>query len=507
MRLQPSKKVRNIILFSSLLAFSAAMPVLWHTPIANAEINGPASDFADLAEKLSPAVVNISTTQVIKGAVGGGKQPQEIPQLPPGSPFEPFFKDFFDQEGQALTPRKAVSLGSGFIIDAAKGLVVTNNHVIANADEVTVILHDDTSLKAKILGKDEKTDLAVLKVETAGKKLVDVKWGNSDAMKVGNWVMAIGNPFGLGGTVTAGIVSARARNINAGPYDDFIQTDASINRGNSGGPMFNTKGEVIGINTAIFSPSGGSVGIGFAIPSNLAEPVVRQLIDFGRTKRGWIGVRIQSVDEVIADSIGLKQAEGALVTGMIPGSPAEKAGLQRNDVIVEFNGVPIKEMRRLPRLVAGVPVGKSADLKIWRNKEFITRKIEVAELEAAEDAGLIDKNPTASEEKPDTGAGTMLAEVGLTVNNLTAATRERYQIDSAVKGVLITAVVAGSNAAERGVTAGDVIVEVNQTEVHTPQDVRKIVDQAKKEKKPLLVLLERQGDQRILGLKLEAEKK
>jgi len=278
-------------------AAEASAPVRLNAPA----INAPANGFADLAERLLPAVVNISTTQTVTPKHGGPKGGPELPQFPPGSPFEDFFKDFFDRQGKEpnAAPRRATSLGSGFIVDAKKGLVVTNNHVIQDADEITVILHDDTNLRAEVIGRDTKTDLALVKIPTTH-PLVAVGFGDSDLMRVGDWVLAIGNPFGLGGTVTAGIVSARARDINSGPYDDFIQTDASINRGNSGGPMFNLAGEVIGINPAIFSPTGGSVGIGFAIPSALARTVVAQLVEFGHTRRGWLGVRIQGVTPEIA---------------------------------------------------------------------------------------------------------------------------------------------------------------------------------------------------------------
>ena len=272
--------------------------------------------FADLAEKLLPSVVNISTTQVIEGRPG-----MELPKLPPGSPFEDFFKEFFDRNQPQHRSRRATSMGSGFVI-SADGYVITNNHVIQDADEITVILHDDTRLKAELVGRDAKTDLAVLKVKPKG-KLKAVKFGDSDAARVGDWILAIGNPFGLGGTVTAGIISARGRDINAGPYDDFFQTDASINRGNSGGPMFNLKGRVIGINTAIFSPSGGSVGIGFAIPASVASPVIKQLIKHGQVRRGWLGVHIQAVTDEIAETLGLKKASGALVASIIPDGPAE----------------------------------------------------------------------------------------------------------------------------------------------------------------------------------------
>ena len=322
--------------------------------IANAK-SAPDS-FANLAEKLSPSVVNISTTTVIE------QRNREIPSFPPGSPFEDFFKQFEKPNGKK---RKAQSLGSGFIIDET-GYVITNNHVIDNAEKIMVILYDDTSFEARVVGKDPKTDVALLKIEPKKTKLNAVKFGNSNDLRVGDWVMAIGNPFGFGGTVTAGIVSARGRNLS-GSYDDYIQTDASINRGNSGGPLFDMNGKVVGINTAIFSQSGGSVGIGFAVSSNLAKQVTDQLKEFGRTKRGWLGVLIQEISKEIADSLGMESAKGALVSSATEGGPAEKAGVKTGDVILKFNNIAIENMKELPKVVAGTPVGKSVPLVILRN--------------------------------------------------------------------------------------------------------------------------------------------
>ncbi|WP_375731161.1 Do family serine endopeptidase, partial [Azospirillum sp. B506] len=353
---------------------------------ATAPRNAPGS-FADLAEKLLPAVVNISTSQSAPQRPQG--QRPEVPQFPPGSPFEDFFRDFFDRQQQQDQPqRKATSLGSGFIIDAKNGYVVTNNHVVQDADEITVILQDDTNIKAELVGKDSKTDLALLKIKTSH-PLVAVPFGDSDAMRVGDWVLAIGNPFGLGGSVTAGIISARQRNIDAGPYDDFLQTDASINRGNSGGPMFNLNGEVIGINTAIFSPSGGSVGIGFAIPSNLAKQVVAQLKDYGKTRRGWLGVRIQAVTPEIAESLGLPNHKGALVASVTQDGPAAKGGIQAGDVVTKFDGREIDEMRRLPRVVAETSIDKAVPVEVWRKGKSQTVHVKVGELEPAEKQGLL----------------------------------------------------------------------------------------------------------------------
>jgi len=463
----------------------------------------PAS-FADLSEKLLPSVVNISSTQ----KAAPPEDMPELPEFPPGSPFEDFFKDFQGKRGggdggEGMEAQPVASLGSGFVIDAAKGYIVTNNHVIRDADEVRITFHDDTSLEAKIIGKDEKTDLALLQVKPE-KPLTAVKFGNSDVMRVGDWVLAIGNPFGLGGTVTQGIISARQRDINAGPYDDFIQTDASINRGNSGGPMFNLKGEVIGINTAIFSPSGGSVGIGFAIPSNLAKPVVDQLLQYGRTRRGWLGVRIQTVSPEIAESLGLKEVRGALVASITAGGPAEIGKLEPGDIILEFNNQKLDAMRQLPRLVAETPIGTKADVLYWRNGKTATTKVEVGELEKAEKDGLIENGDEPAEVKP--GTGTEIPAVGVTVSTLSPALREAHEIPDTAKGVVVTAVKAGSESAEKGLTVGDVIVEINQQPSEDAVAAKKLIDDAQKAgKASVLLLVDHQGrdDSRFVALRLK----
>jgi serine protease Do len=449
---------------------------------------------------LLPSVVNISTTQVVKGRGGqskerGGAQP-DTPQVPPGSPFEEFFKDFFERQPQDR-PRKNTSLGSGFIVDAG-GLVVTNNHVISEADEVTVILHDDTSLKAEVVGRDAKTDLALLRVKT-DKKLSALKWGNSDKTRVGDWVVAIGNPFGLGGTVTVGILSARARDINSGPYDDFLQTDASINRGNSGGPMFNLQGEVIGINTAIFSPTGSSVGIGFAIPSALARPVVEQLRDYGKTRRGWLGVRIQQVSDEIAESLGLDKARGAMIASVTAGGPAEKAKLEPGDVVLSFDGRDVNEMRRLPRIVAEVAPGKEVPVSVWRKGKEMKLKVVVGELDENEVAAL----------QPDQGKGKESSKatvdaLGLSLAKLSPELRDKFDIDPSIEGVVITEVANDSAGALKGLRAGDVIVEVAQEAVKDPKDVSERVKKAKAAgRKSVLMLVDRQGDLRFVAIKLD----
>ena len=456
----------------------------------------PAPDsFADLAERLLPAVVNVSTTQRVNTTAGG----PEMPEFPPGSPFEEFFKDFFERRGEQPDGggRSATSLGSGFIVDSS-GYVVTNNHVIEGADEITIILQDDTNLQATLIGVDEKTDLAVLKVEPDS-PLPSVKFGNSDQMRVGDWVVAIGNPFGLGGTVTAGIISAQQRDINAGPYDDFIQTDASINRGNSGGPMFNLDGDVIGINTAIFSPSGGSVGIGFAIPSKLASNVVNQIIEFGRTRRGWLGVRIQTVTDEIAESLGLDDNQGALVASVTEGGPAEDAGIEPGDVILRFNDRPVTEMRRLPRLVADTPVNNQVEVLVWRRGAPVTLGVTLGELEAAEEAGLLASLSTdPASPEVDTES---LDDLGLGLSGLTDELIREYGIQGGTKGVVITEVMPSSLADEKGLRPGEVILEVGQETVESPSDVARMVEEAREAgRRSVLLLIDRDGDLRFVAL-------
>ena len=426
-----------------------------------------------------------------------------MPQFPPGSPFEEFFKDFFDKQGKEpnAPARRATSLGSGFIIDAKKGYVVTNNHVIQDADEITVILHDDTNLKAEVVGRDTKTDIALLKV-VADHGLVAVPFGDSDTMRVGDWVLAIGNPFGLGGTVTAGILSARARDINAGPYDDVLQTDASINRGNSGGPMFNLSGEVIGINTAIFSPSGGSVGIGFAIPSALARSVVAQLVEFGHTKRGWLGVRIQGVTPEIAESLGLPKAHGALVASVTANGPAAAAGILPGDVVTLFDGKEVGEMRRLPRIVADTPINKAAPVVVWRKGKPLTFQVKVGELEAAEESGLLANAGDDPAKQPAAPApAKAFDKLGLKLSAISAELRQQFELAAEAKGVVVTEVQAGSPAAEKGLRAGDLIIEVSQQEAASPADIAALVQKARNDgKKSVLLLVDRQGDLRFVAL-------
>ncbi len=450
----------------------------------------PAPDsFAELAKRLLPTVVNISTSQTLKAP------PQNaMPQLPPGSPLEDLFKNFLGPKSNS--PRHVTSLGSGFIIDPS-GYIVTNNHVIEDSDQITVSLQDGTQMAAKVVGRDTKTDLALLKV-TPKKPLPATKFGDSDKAQVGDWVIAIGDPFGIGSTVTAGIVSARNRNINAGPYDDFIQTDAPINRGNSGGPLFDMDGNVIGINSAIFSPSGGSVGIGFAIPSNLAREVMGQLRQFGVARRGWIGVRIQQVTAEIAEGLGLPTTQGALVAGVTDGGPAARAGLVNGDLITSFDGKPVPDDRVLPRIVADTPIGKTVNMDVLRKGRKQIIKITVQKL--ADDA-KVDKPakapPAPVKKQPK------LAEMGLTLSLLDGPARAKFKIGSGVQGVAVTAVEGGSPAAEKNVRTGDVIVEVAGQVVKTPDDVAKRVDaETKAGKKSILILINRGGDLTYVGLRL-----
>jgi len=465
---------------------------------APAWAHGGPQGFADLAEKLLPAVVNISTTQTITAKNEEEMMPDL--QLPPGSPFEDFFKDFLQKHGQELQQQqrkhKANALGSGFIIDPA-GYIVTNNHVIDGADEINVILQDDTNLPATVVGRDKKTDLALLKV-TSKKPLTAVSFGDSDKVRVGDWILAIGNPYGLGGTVTAGIISARARDINAGPYDEFLQTDAPINRGNSGGPMFDMDGNVVGINTAIFSPSGGSIGIGFAIPSTLAKNIVEQLKESGHIRRGWLGVRIQNVTQDIADGLGLSPPRGALVSSVSPDGPAAKAGIQPGDVVISFDGKDVPDMHRLPLMVAETDVDKTVDIVVFRKGQSVSLKVKVGELAAKESAE--DDEGQQEPTKPVTPNADKVDDLGVSVAPLTDALRTRFDIKKGVTGVVVTSVSPDGVAADVGMQIGDVIGEAAQQEIKSSKDLIEHVKQAKKEGKPLLLLINRKDDLQFVAV-------
>ena len=484
------------------LAAVAASAMLLPAATSSAQARGP-ENIADVAEKVIDAVVNISTSQNVEG------RGNAIPQLPPGSPFEEFFDEFFknrrggqkgdNNQGGDHGTRRVNSLGSGFVIDPS-GLVVTNNHVISEADEISVILNDGTRLKATLVGRDQKTDLALLRVKS-DKPLKSVKFGDSDRLRLGEWVVAIGNPFSLGGTVTAGIVSARNRDINSGPYDNYIQTDAAINRGNSGGPLFNLDGEVVGINTAIISPSGGSIGIGFSVPSKTAMPVIDQLRQFGETRRGWLGVKIQQVTDEIAETLNLKPVRGALVAGIDDRGPAKPAGIEAGDVIIKFDGKDIKEMRDLPRVVADTPVGKDVEVVVVRKGQEVKKTVKLGRLEDTDKLAAATPNKDAAPEQKSV----VQKALGLNLANMTDELRKKYKIKDTVSGVVITSVDSNTPASEKRLTPGDVVVEVAQEEVKTAADLQKRIDQLKKDgrKTALLLVANAEGEVRFVALSLQ----
>jgi len=483
--------------YQTVLAALLALALM----MASAAHAAPAPDsFADLSERLSPAVVNISTTQTLKNSERG----MEMPQFPPGSPFDEFFKNFLDprrgggNEGQEARPQKITSLGSGFIIDPS-GLVVTNNHVIADADEITVTMQDSQVFKAELVGTDAKGDVALLRIK-ASKPLPSVSFGNSDQMRVGDWVLAIGNPLGLNGTVTAGIISARSRNIQAGPYDDFFQTDAAINKGNSGGPLFNIKGEVIGINTAIYSQSGGSIGIGFAIPANQAQKVVQDLQKYGKTRRAWLGVHIQSVTDDIAENLGLKDHNGALVADVTPGGPGAKAGMKGGDVILKFDGKEITEYSRLPRIVSETPINKDVEVEVLRDGKRIPIKVTVAELPDEKDLEQSQNDKPSGKKGGETGN---VSGMGFSVAQVTANLRDKFGLPDGAKGLVVTDIKPTASAADK-VRPGDIIVEVDHDDVKTVADLNAKVEAARKAgHKSVFVLLEADGAHRYVTLKVD----
>jgi serine protease Do len=471
-------------------------------PVPAVARSGPPG-FADMAEKLLPAVVNISTSQTITQKDGIEGLPDF--QLPPGSPFEDFFKQFLQNQQGHETPHKhkATALGSGFIVDPS-GYIVTNYHVIEGADEINVILQDDTNLSATVVGSDKKTDLAVLKV-TPKTPLTAVSFGDSDKVRVGDWILAIGNPYGFGGTVTAGIISARARNINSGPYDEYLQTDAPINRGNSGGPMFDMDGNVVGVNTAIISPSGGSIGLAFAIPSSLAKNIVEQLKSKGHIQRGWLGVRIQTVTQDIADGLNLGPPRGALVSSVSPDGPAAKAGIEAGDVIVNFDGKDIPDMHRLPLIVAETDVDKTVDVGVFRKGKNLTLKVKVGELTTKESA---DEEEDQKENAPAGIAGAeKVDDLGISAASLTDALRTRFDIKKGVTGVVVTSIATDGVAADQGLQVGDVISEAAQQEVKSPKDLTDRAKQAEKDGKPLLLLINRKDDLQFIAITFEKKKK
>ena len=466
------KKVK--ILFVALLVVNFSF-------FANAE-NTPES-FADLAEKLMPSVVNISTTQTIVTNIN------PFPfEFPPGSPFEDMFKEFSTPQ-----KRKASALGSGFIIDA-KGIVVTNNHVIQRAEDIMVTVNGEKEYEAKIIGADPLSDLAVLEIQSKD-KFVPVKFGDSDKAKIGDWVIAIGNPYGFGGTVTAGIISARNRSIGLSRYEDYIQTDASINQGNSGGPLFDMNGDVIGINTAILGQS-GSIGIGFSIPSNSAKKVINQLIEFGETKRGWLGVRIQNVTKEIADVEKLDKPRGALVASVAENSPSDKAGIKAGDIILEFNGILIKEMKELPKIVAQTEVGKTVEVKIWRNEKELTKKIKLGRLETSEDFKAEKKeeaDPNISEIKT----------LKISVRVLSAKDVKIRKLPEGTSGLVITNIQQDSPI--NYLKVDNIIIEAQKKKIRSVKDFEKIINGVlqSSEKTILIAIYNNQNQRRYIGVKLD----
>jgi serine protease Do len=509
--LTPKRSFRGALLATALgasLIVPSFAPFAWSqtpnlTQQTQQQTQQALPSLSPIIQKVMPAVVNVSVT--MKGdapmsngdeEIGPDNQSDNGPNFPP-SPFDQLLKRFFEQQGRGGIPQpqvgKRVALGSGFIIDP-QGYIVTNNHVVGDAGTVTVIFQDDSKHPAKIIGRDTKTDLALLKIDTK-KPLPFVTWGDSDAANVGDWVLAIGNPFGLGGTVTTGIISARGRDIHSGPFDDFLQLDAAINRGNSGGPTFNQQGQVIGINTAIYSPNGGSVGIGFAIPSNLAKTVIAQLREHGKVDRGWLGVQIQEMTPEIASSLGLPNERGALVSDVTPGSPAAHAGVKQGDVIEKYNGHEIDKLHDLPRLVAETSVHSNVNMTVWRDGS--DQQLQV-------DVGLMpnDKQQVASEDNGQQQTGPEKSSaLGLQLGQLNSSTRKELGLKGEVKGVVVTNVAPDSPAADLGVQPGDVIVAINQQKVTTPHEAAQRLKQAEqKGDKHLLLLLNRHGVNEYIGL-------
>ena len=440
--------------------------------------------FADLAEKLMPSVVNISTTQTVVTR----SNPFPGFEFPPGSPFGDMFKEFGTPQ-----ERQSSALGSGFIIDE-KGIVVTNNHVIDGAEDIVVQVNGEKKFKAKVIGADPLSDIAVLQIETK-EKFIPVKFGDSDKARIGDWVIAIGNPFGLGGTVTSGIISARNRSIGLSRYEDYIQTDASINSGNSGGPLFDMNGDVIGINTAILGRS-GNVGIGFSIPSNSAKIVIDQLLEFGETKRGWLGVRIQDVTKEIADVENLDEPRGALVASVAPNSPSEKAGVKAGDIILEFNGERIQEMKELPIIVARTEVGKKVKVKIWRNKKEIIKNITLGRLETSEDFKVAEKNTPLKDQR--------IESLKITVRELSKEDVKTRNLPNQTSGLVITQIDNDSPLAN-SIEVNSVILEAQKKKIKNSDDLNQIVQQVLKsnQKTILLVIYNSQNQRRYIGIKLD----
>jgi len=457
---------------------------------------GQPFSFADLAEELLDSVVYISTAQRVAISRDMPNQDAPAPQT------DELFEDFFEEGPRSgPQPRSVQSLGSGFIVDPS-GLIVTNNHVITGADEITANLGDGRKFSAEVIGVDDKTDLALLKVDSPT-PLKAVRFGRSESLRVGDWVLAIGNPFGFGGTVTAGIVSALDRDINSGPYDHYIQTDASINRGNSGGPLFNIAGEVVGINTAIMSPTGGSIGIGFSVPTEIAAPVIEQLRQFGEVRRGWIGVRIQDVNEELTEPVSTEGPTGALIAGLTEDGPAGKAGIKAGDIVIEFDGKPVDNMRALPRMVADTAPGKTVNVVVLREGKRVTLPLEVGLLQEQVAARTTDEPEDAEtgEPTPD-NAGAMF---GLRLGPITDEARKTYSIEGAMEGVLVTEVAPGSEAEKKSVKVGDVIVQVSTKPVATPEEMTARLQELKAEGRRTAMLLVSGPDKKLRFVSLRFE--
>lgn len=484
-----SAAIREIqsVMVNTLFVFSMLMLLNM-----SAYARGAPESFADLAEELSPSVVNITTSTTIAGVTD-----QARPQIPEGSPFEDLFKDFFNNgEGGQARPRRSSALGSGFVI-SADGYIVTNNHVIDKADEIVIEFFDGKELVAELVGRDPKTDIAVLKVE-ATEPLPFVGFGDSDIARVGDWVMAIGNPLGQGFSVSAGIISARNRTLRSGPYDDFIQTDAAINRGNSGGPLFNMNGEVIGVNTAIISPNGGSIGLGFSMSSRVVGRVVNQLKEYGETRRGWLGVQIQDIDSDMAEALGLEKVSGALVSG-VPDGPGADAGILSGDVILSFDGMEVENTRGLVTIVGNADVGKVVDVIIFRDGKSKTIKVTLGRREAAEKEKIV---PTAK--VPEKIKET--EELGMKLLTINSETRTQLNLPEDLNGVAVLDVTETSDAFEKGIRAGDVIVEAGRTKVTDVNDISDIFENAiSSGRKSILLLVKRGDNSRFVGLSLSKE--
>jgi len=477
------RQIHSVII-NTLFVFSILMLLA-----VSAHARGAPESFADLAEELSPSVVNITTSTTIAGVTD-----QARPQIPEGSPFEDLFRDFFNNgEGGQARPRRSSALGSGFVV-SSDGYIVTNNHVIDKADEIVIEFFDGKELVAKLVGRDPKTDIAVLKVE-ASEPLPFVGFGDSDIARVGDWVMAIGNPLGQGFSVSAGIISARNRTLRSGPYDDFIQTDAAINRGNSGGPLFNMSGEVIGVNTAIISPNGGSIGLGFSMSSRVVGRVVKQLKEYGETRRGWLGVQIQDIDSDMAEALGLDKVSGALVSG-VPEGPGADAGIQSGDVIISFDGVEVEDTRGLVTAVGNADVGKVVRVIIFRDGKTKTIKVTLGRREAAEKEKLVPVTKAPEKIKETEKFGMKL----LTINS---ESRIQLNLPEDLEGVAVLDVSETSDAFEKGIRAGDVIVEAGRTKIADVNDISKIFEDAIEAGRKSILLLVLKGDNsRFVGLSL-----